>query len=83
MTPVTSTGRHVVSTRLTSIMRIATVDYPSDRELQSILSAYLVPILTHVTPDAVSKNYSLAEACVRTYDQVRRIGFCLNQRETY
>lgn len=44
MTPTNTTGRHPISTRLTSIMRIANVVYPTERELQSIMAAYLNPV---------------------------------------
>jgi dynein heavy chain 2 len=74
MTPANTAGRHAVSTRLTSIMRIANVGYPSERELVSIVGAYLPPVLNHcVTENAVSGDSAARAAAtmVKVYEDVR------------
>ncbi len=76
--PGGSLGRHQLSTRLTSIIRLCSLDYPSNEQLQSVYGAYLQPIIQHSIQGhpywgSVGKIHSLANSMITVYDQVRLI----------
>ncbi|XP_077915202.1 cytoplasmic dynein 2 heavy chain 1 isoform X5 [Halichoerus grypus] len=69
-------GRHKLTTRLTSIVRLCAVDYPEREQLQTIYGAYLEPVLhknlkNHSIWGSSSKIYLLAGSMVQVYEQVR------------
>lgn len=78
LNPPTSMGRHVLSSRITSILRVYTMDYPDAQELTDIYCAFLQPILTaklphgdqYTTPKFVSR---LAGVCVTLYERLRQV----------
>ncbi len=74
--PGGSLGRHTLSTRLTSIVRLCSVEYPSNDQLQAVYSAYLQPVIQHSLQghpfwSSVGKIHSLANSMINVYDQVR------------
>ncbi|GAA6081005.1 cytoplasmic dynein 2 heavy chain 1 isoform X1, partial [Tachysurus ichikawai] len=69
-------GRHTLTSRFTSIVRICTVDYPDREQLQTIYSAYLLPVLqrtlgNHPTWGSAGKIHQLAGSLVQIYEQVK------------
>ena len=73
--PGGSLGRHQLSTRLTSIVRLCSVDYPSTEQLQAVYGAYLQPVIqhclqTHPFWGSVGKIHALASSMITVYDQV-------------
>ncbi|KAF4008811.1 hypothetical protein G4228_000485 [Cervus hanglu yarkandensis] len=69
-------GRHQLTTRFTSIVRLCAVDYPEREQLQTIYGAYLEPVLhknlkNHSIWGSSSKIYLLAGSMVQVYEQVR------------
>ncbi|KAB1272094.1 Cytoplasmic dynein 2 heavy chain 1 [Camelus dromedarius] len=69
-------GRHKLTTRFTSIVRLCAVDYPEREQLQTIYGAYLEPVLhknlkDHSIWGSSSKIYLLAGSMVQVYEQVR------------
>ncbi|XP_053095782.1 cytoplasmic dynein 2 heavy chain 1 isoform X3 [Pangasianodon hypophthalmus] len=69
-------GRHTLTSRFTSIVRICTIDYPDREQLQTIYSAYLSPVLqrtlgNHPTWSSVGKIHQLAGSLVQIYEQVK------------
>ncbi|XP_073414467.1 cytoplasmic dynein 2 heavy chain 1 isoform X2 [Dendrobates tinctorius] len=69
-------GRHRLTTRFTSVVRICAVDYPERDQLQTICSSYLEPVLhqtlkKHPVWGSVSKIHQLAGSMVQVYEQVR------------
>ena len=73
--PGGSLGRHQLSTRFTSIVRLCCVDYPDSEQLQAIYGAYLRPVLHHTLRQhpvwgSVSKIHMLAGSMVAIYDRV-------------
>ncbi|XP_059035365.1 cytoplasmic dynein 2 heavy chain 1 isoform X5 [Mustela lutreola] len=69
-------GRHKLTTRFTSIVRLCAVDYPEREQLQTIYGAYLEPVLhknlkSHSIWGSSSKIYLLAGSMVQVYEQVR------------
>ncbi|XP_045342577.1 cytoplasmic dynein 2 heavy chain 1 isoform X15 [Leopardus geoffroyi] len=69
-------GRHKLTTRFTSIVRLCAVDYPEREQLQTIYGAYLEPVLyknlkNHPIWGSSSKIYLLAGSMVQVYEQVR------------
>ena len=73
--PGGSLGRHQLSTRFTSIVRLCCVDYPDSEQLQAIYGAYLRPVLHHTLRQhpvwgSVSKIHGLAGSMVAIYDRV-------------
>ncbi|XP_067663541.1 cytoplasmic dynein 2 heavy chain 1-like isoform X1 [Haliotis asinina] len=72
----TGLGRHKLTTRFTSIVRICVVGYPDREQLQTIYSAYLKPILHrqlshHPVWGNMSKVHALAGSMVQVYEQLR------------
>ncbi|MGH0159576.1 UNVERIFIED_CONTAM: hypothetical protein FKN15_075087 [Acipenser sinensis] len=69
-------GRHILTTRFTSVVRICTIDYPDRDQLQTIYSAYLQPVLhrnlkSHPAWGSAGKIHQLAGSMVQVYEQVR------------
>nr|XP_026693267.1 cytoplasmic dynein 2 heavy chain 1-like isoform X1 [Ciona intestinalis] len=79
MNAATTLGRHKLSTRFTSIVRILSMEYADTNELSAIYTAYLTPVLHH-RPDlqhhsvwgSPSKVQQLATSMVQIYEQVRK-----------
>ncbi|XP_039269307.2 cytoplasmic dynein 2 heavy chain 1-like [Styela clava] len=78
MNAASTLGRHKLTSRFTSRVRIISVDYPGSDELSLIYGAYLGPILHH---DAVLRQHpvwgsrakiqQLASSMIRIYEEVR------------
>ncbi|XP_068004360.1 cytoplasmic dynein 2 heavy chain 1 [Melanerpes formicivorus] len=69
-------GRHKLTSRFTSIVRLCAIDYPERDQLQNIYSAYLEPVLqknlkNHPVWGSSAKIYQLAGSMVQVYEQVR------------
>ncbi|XP_075448514.1 cytoplasmic dynein 2 heavy chain 1 isoform X2 [Ascaphus truei] len=69
-------GRHKLTTRFTSVVRICAVDYPERGQLQTICSSYLEPVMhknlkNHPVWSSLSKIHQLAGSMVQVYEQVR------------
>ncbi|XP_073518216.1 cytoplasmic dynein 2 heavy chain 1 isoform X2 [Phyllobates terribilis] len=69
-------GRHKLTTRFTSVVRICAVDYPERDQLQTICSSYLESVLhqnlkKHPVWGSLSKIHQLAGSMVQVYEQVR------------
>ncbi|XP_063970614.1 cytoplasmic dynein 2 heavy chain 1 [Lytechinus pictus] len=69
-------GRHTLSTRFTSIVRICSIGYADREQLQGIYSAYLRPVLhrtlgNHPVWSSPSKVSMLAGSMISIYEQVR------------
>ncbi|KAF1521633.1 Cytoplasmic dynein 2 heavy chain 1, partial [Eudyptes sclateri] len=69
-------GRHKLTSRFTSIVRLCAVDYPERDQLQTIYSAYLEPVLqknlkNHPVWGSLPKIHQLAGSMVQVYEQVR------------
>ncbi|KAL4829789.1 hypothetical protein H8958_009079 [Nasalis larvatus] len=69
-------GRHKLTTRFTSIVRLCSIDYPEREQLQTIYGAYLEPVLhknlkNHSIWGSSSKINLLAGSMVQVYEQVR------------
>ncbi|XP_069664408.1 cytoplasmic dynein 2 heavy chain 1 isoform X2 [Haliaeetus albicilla] len=69
-------GRHKLTSRFTSIVRVCAIDYPERDQLQTIYSAYLEPVLqknlkNHPVWGSLPKIHQLAGSMVQVYEQVR------------
>ncbi|KAM9317805.1 cytoplasmic dynein 2 heavy chain 1 [Pholidichthys leucotaenia] len=69
-------GTHSLTTRFSSIVRIATIDYPDREQLQTIYSAYLQPVIQHSLGSqaawaSTGKTHQLAGSLVQLYEQVK------------
>ncbi|KAK2517344.1 Dync2h1 [Columba guinea] len=69
-------GRHKLTSRFTSIVRLCAIDYPERDQLQTIYSAYLEPVLhknlkNHPVWGSLPKIHQLAGSMVQVYEQVR------------
>ncbi|CAL1541204.1 unnamed protein product [Lymnaea stagnalis] len=69
-------GRHKLTTRFTSVVRICNVGYPDRDQLQTIYAAYLKPILhrqlaKHSVWGSSSKVHALANSMIQFYEQLR------------
>ncbi|XP_071781183.2 cytoplasmic dynein 2 heavy chain 1 [Centroberyx gerrardi] len=69
-------GRHTLTSRFSSIVRICTIDYPDREQLQTIYSAYLQPVLQHSLGSqaawaSTGKTHQLAGSLVQVYEQVK------------
>ncbi|KAK3100036.1 hypothetical protein FSP39_013759 [Pinctada imbricata] len=72
----TGLGRHKLTTRFTSVVRICCMGYPDKEQLQTIYNAYLTPIINrqlsrHPVWSNGSKVYALAGSMVQLYEQLR------------
>uniref|UniRef100_A0A672TN04 Cytoplasmic dynein 2 heavy chain 1 n=1 Tax=Strigops habroptila TaxID=2489341 RepID=A0A672TN04_STRHB len=71
-----TSGRHKLTPRFTSIVRLCAIDYPERDQLQAIYSAYLEPVLqknlkNHRVWGSLPKIHQLAGFMVQVYEQVR------------
>ncbi|KAM6946318.1 LOW QUALITY PROTEIN: cytoplasmic dynein 2 heavy chain 1 [Aplochiton taeniatus] len=69
-------GRHPLTTRFSSIVRICTIDYPDREQLQTIYAAYLQPVLQQSLGSQAAwansgKTHQLAGSLVQVYEQVK------------
>ncbi|XP_028975291.2 cytoplasmic dynein 2 heavy chain 1 isoform X3 [Esox lucius] len=69
-------GRHTLTSRFSSIVRICAIDYPDRVQLQTIYSAYLQPVLQRSLGSQASwastgKTHQLAGSLVQVYEQVK------------
>ncbi|XP_010008233.1 PREDICTED: cytoplasmic dynein 2 heavy chain 1-like, partial [Nestor notabilis] len=69
-------GRHKLTPRFTSIVRLCAIDYPERDQLLAIYSAYLEPVLqknlkNHRVWGSLPKIHQLAGFMVQVYEQVR------------
>ncbi|EDO38992.1 predicted protein [Nematostella vectensis] len=76
MSAGTGMGRHSITTRFTSIVRVCSIGYPDHSQLQAIYSAYLQPVLhktlrSHPVWGSVRNIQTLAGSMVFVYDQIR------------
>ncbi|XP_076467409.1 LOW QUALITY PROTEIN: cytoplasmic dynein 2 heavy chain 1-like [Babylonia areolata] len=72
----TGLGRHKLTSRFSSVVRICNVGYPGREQLQSIYGAYLKPILhrqlsQHPVWGSPAKVHALATSMVQFYEQLR------------
>ncbi|CAH1776602.1 unnamed protein product [Owenia fusiformis] len=69
-------GRHKLTTRFTSVVRICSIGYPDGDQLQTIYAAYLKAILSDLRSHPVwgnpGKIHGLAGSMVQIYDQLRQ-----------
>jgi len=75
MNPSNTLGRHKLSTRFTSIVRICSINYPNEEQLQTIYANYLQTILQQQLPghrvwSSTSKTHQLALSMIRVYNEV-------------
>ncbi|XP_041357041.1 cytoplasmic dynein 2 heavy chain 1-like isoform X2 [Gigantopelta aegis] len=73
----TTLGRHKLTPRFTSVVRICVVGYPDREQLQTVYSAYLKPILHrqlshHPVWGNAAKVHALAGSMVDFYEQMRQ-----------
>ncbi|XP_030632529.1 cytoplasmic dynein 2 heavy chain 1 [Chanos chanos] len=69
-------GRHTLTSRFTSIIRICTIDYPDREQLQTIYAAYLQPVLQRSLGNqsawsSAGRVHQLAGSLVQVYEQVK------------
>nr|XP_023648221.1 cytoplasmic dynein 2 heavy chain 1 isoform X1 [Paramormyrops kingsleyae]XP_023648222.1 cytoplasmic dynein 2 heavy chain 1 isoform X1 [Paramormyrops kingsleyae] len=87
MSPGGTVGRHVLSSRFTSIVRICTIDYPDREQLQTIYGAYLLPVLQKSLGErspwgTPGKAHQLAASLLQVYEQVKS-RFTVDDRSHY
>lgn len=75
MNPTNTLGRHKLSTRFTSIVRICSINYPDDDQLQMIYGTYLKPILQQQLPghriwSSNGQINQLAVSMIQVYNEV-------------
>lgn len=75
-------GRHALSTRFTSIVRICCVGYPDTDQLETIYSTLLRPILhqtlsSHPVWGSTARVHTLASSMVQLYKQVLGLVICM------
>ena len=75
MNPSNTLGRHKLSTRFTSIVRICSINYPNEEQLQTIYANYLQPILRQQLPNhrvwsSNGKIHHLASSMIQIYHEV-------------
>lgn len=73
--PGGSLGRHSLSTRLTAIVRLCCIDYPTTDQLQAVYGAYLQPVIlsslhSHPFWSSTAKAHTLANSMITVYDKV-------------
>lgn len=81
MNPSNTMGRHKLCTRFTSIVRICSINYPNEEQLQTIYANYLRPILQQQLPghrvwSSSGKVQQLALSMIHVYNEVRH-GFAV------
>ena len=75
MNPTNTLGRHKLSTRFTSIVRICSINYPTEDQLQIIYANYLQSILqqqlsNHKVWSSQGKIHQLALSMIHVYNAV-------------
>lgn len=75
MNPSNTLGRHKLSTRFTSIVRICSINYPNEEQLQIIYANFLRPILQQQLPGhrlwaSSGKIHQLASSMISIYNEV-------------
>jgi dynein heavy chain 2, cytosolic len=80
MNPSNTLGRHKLSTRFTSIVRICSIDYPAEEQLRIIYSSYLRIILQQQLPNhrlwsTHAKVNQLASSMIHVYNEVESTSF--------
>jgi dynein heavy chain 2 len=75
MNPSNTLGRHKLSTRFTSIVRICSINYPNEEQLQIIYANYLHVILQQQLPNnkiwsSQGKIHQLALSMIHVYNEV-------------
>ncbi|KFP28061.1 Cytoplasmic dynein 2 heavy chain 1, partial [Colius striatus] len=80
-------GRHKLTSRFTSIVRLCAIDYPERDQLQTIYSAYLELVLqknlkNHPVWGSLPKIHQLAGSMVQVYEQVR-VKFTVDDHSHY
>nr|CAB3240329.1 cytoplasmic dynein 2 heavy chain 1-like [Phallusia mammillata] len=80
MNAAATLGRHKLTTRFTSRVRILSMEYADTDELCSIYTAYLTPVLHHHTAlqrhpvwGSAARVQQLASSMVQIYEQVRKV----------
>ena len=73
--PSGSLGRHQLSTRFTSIVRLCCMEYSSSDQLQVVYGTYLQPVVhgslsAHPVWRSTGRLHSLAGSMMRVYEQV-------------
>ncbi|CAF4638011.1 unnamed protein product [Rotaria sp. Silwood1] len=76
MNPSNTLGRHKLSTRFTSIVRICSINYPDEEQLQIIYANYLRSILQQQLPNhrvwsSSGKINQLALSMIHIYNELR------------
>eukprot|EP00117_Sycon_ciliatum_P036543 scpid1236/ scgid27488/ Cytoplasmic dynein 2 heavy chain 1; Dynein heavy chain isotype 1B len=76
MNPGSSMGRHLLTTRFTSIVRIACINYPSSDQLEVVYSSYLSAVIsqqlpTHSVWGAARSMLVLATSMVGMYTKLK------------
>ncbi|CAF3391936.1 unnamed protein product [Rotaria sp. Silwood1] len=76
MNPSNTLGRHKLSTRFTSIVRICSINYPNEEQLQIIYANYLQAILKQQLPNhkiwsSHGKIHQLALSMIHVYNELR------------
>ncbi|UJR10563.1 hypothetical protein I4U23_014763 [Adineta vaga] len=76
MNPSNTLGRHKLSTRFTSIVRICSINYPNEEQLQIIYANYLQAILAQQLPNhkvwsSHGKVHQLALSMIHVYNELR------------
>jgi dynein heavy chain 2 len=75
MNPSNTLGRHKLSTRFTSIVRICSINYPNEEQLQIIYANYLRSILQQQSPNhrvwsSSGKIHQLASSMISVFNEV-------------
>ncbi|CAL4157019.1 unnamed protein product, partial [Meganyctiphanes norvegica] len=76
MTGGSALGRHKLSTRFTSVVRIASIGYPDREQLVNVYSVYLQSVMNVLCPKhpawtTPAKCQQLAASMIQVYQQVR------------
>ncbi|CAM4781010.1 unnamed protein product [Rotaria magnacalcarata] len=76
MNPSNTLGRHKLSTRFTSVVRICSINYPNEEQLQMIYANYLRAILQQQLPShkvwsSHGKIHQLALSMIHVYNELR------------
>ncbi|KDO32540.1 hypothetical protein SPRG_03015 [Saprolegnia parasitica CBS 223.65] len=70
MNAATTVGRHMLSTRFTAVVRVASMDYPSGDELSAVYSTFLQGVDAPMLREPSTRD-KLATSMVELYESVR------------
>jgi dynein heavy chain 2 len=75
MNPVSSAGRHSISSRFTSIVRVASLEHPPKAQLEAVYATMLADVIRDVAPGhptwgSDSMVRKLASSLLEVYDGV-------------